>query len=167
MILDVPRFVAAERVYWEELDALLKLLEDEPERRMKLEEIERLYYLYERASSDLSRLDTFSVEPGVQALLESLVARAYSEIHETRAPIRARFKNVVFAFPRAFRRHARAFQLSVAITIIGTLFGGLAVLRDPASKSVVLPFPGLMISPSERVEQEEKAPVDRLQGVKA
>ena len=167
MILDVPRFVAAERVYWEELDALLKRLEDQRERRMALDEIERLYYLYERASSDLSRLDTFSVEPGVHALLESLVARAYSEIHETRAPMKARFRQIVLAFPRAFRRRFRAFQLSVAITIIGTLFGAVAVLRDPTAKSVLMPFPGLMVSPSERVAQEEKEPVDRLQGVKA
>ena len=167
MILDVPRFVAAERPYWEELDTLLKSMEDAPERRLQLAEIERLYYLYERASSDLSRLDTFSVEPGVHALLESLVARAYSEIHETRAPMKARVKNLVLSFPRAFRRHWRAFQLSVAITIIGCLFGGLAVLRDPGAKAVLMPFPGLMVSPAERVSQEEKAATDRLQGIKS
>ena len=58
MIIDLPRFVSAERAYWDELHAALAKMEAEPERRLPLEEIQRLHYLYERCSSDLSRLDT-------------------------------------------------------------------------------------------------------------
>jgi uncharacterized membrane protein SpoIIM required for sporulation len=167
MIIDLPRFVAAERVYWDELDALLKRLEDDPERRLQFTEIERLHYLYERCSADLSKLDTFSTEPQLRAFLESLVSRAYSDIHETRAPLQIRAKSVVFEFPRAFRRHLRAFQLSVAITLAGLAFGWFAISTDPQSKAVLLPFPHLMVSPAERVAEEEHAKVDRMKGVKA
>src|SRR5690349_3540072 len=103
MIIDLPRFVAAERPYWDELQSVLAALEADPARRMPLAEIQRLHYLYERCSADLSRLDTFATEPQLRAFLESLVSRAYSEIHETRAPFRIRWKAMVLAFPRAFR----------------------------------------------------------------
>ena len=167
MIIDLPRFVAAERAYWDELDALLKRLEDDPEHRFPFADIERLHYLYERCSADLSKLDTFSTEPQLRAFLESLVSRAYSEIHETRTPLKIRAKSVVLAFPRAFRRHLRAFQLSVAITLAGLAFGWFAISADPQSKAVLLPFPHLMVSPAERVAEEEHAKTDRMQGVKA
>ena len=39
MILDLPRFVAAERVYWNELQAVLDRLRLEPNWRMSIPEI--------------------------------------------------------------------------------------------------------------------------------
>ena len=167
MIIDLPRFVAAEKPYWDELGALLASLEDDPERRMPLTEIQRLHYLYERCSADLARLDTFATEPRLRSYLEWLVSRAYSEIHETRAPLRIRWKSAILSFPRAFRRHLGAFRLSLGVTLLGVLFGWFAVHQDPRTKAVLLPFPGLMVSPAERVAKEEHAKRDRLQGVKA
>jgi len=167
VIIDLHRFVAAERTYWEELDGILKRLDSEPERRLTLPEIQRLQYLYERASSDLSRLDTFSTEPSVRESLESLVSRAYMEIHESRTPLKIRWKDIVLAFPRAFRRRMGAFQLSVAVTVLGCAFGWFAIHQDPRTKAVLMPFPGLMQTPAERVHQEESVKGDRLKGVKA
>ena len=57
MILDLPRFMAAERPYWGELESVLAKLETETEAHMELPAIERLHYLYERCSADLARLD--------------------------------------------------------------------------------------------------------------
>ncbi len=167
MIIDLPRFVAAERTYWDELHAVLVKMEGEPERRLPLAEIERLHYLYERCSSDLSRLDTFATEPRLRAFLESLVSRAYSEIHETRAPMKIRWKQAVLAFPRAFRRHLGAFRLAVAVTLLGCAFGGFAIRVDPRNKAILMPFPGLEGPPAERVAQEEHAKEDRYKGIKA
>ncbi|MBZ5626870.1 MAG: stage II sporulation protein M [Acidobacteriia bacterium] len=167
MIIDLPRFVETEKVYWDELQKLLQEIEAEPGRHMPLVEIQRLHYLYERCSADLARLNTFSTEPRLQAYLESLVSRAYSEIHETRAPLRIRWKSLVLAFPRAFRRHLGAFRLSVGITLLGCAFGWFVMRQDPQSKAVLMPFSGLMVSPAERVAQEESAKVDRLKGRKA
>ena len=167
MIIDLPRFVSAERAYWDELHAVLAKLETEPERRLPLAEIQRLHYLYERCSSDLSRLDTFATEPRLRAYLESLVSRAYSLIHETRAPARIRWRSAVLAFPRAFRRHLGAFRLAVAVTLLGCAFGWFALHVDPRNKAVLLPFSHLLVPPSERVAQEEHAKEDRLAGLKA
>jgi uncharacterized membrane protein SpoIIM required for sporulation len=167
MIIDLPRFVAAERPYWDELQNALHRIDAEPERSMGLAEVQRLHYLYERCSSDLSRLDTFSTEPRLRGFLESLVSRAYSEIHETRAPVRLRWKAMLLAFPRAFRRHLGAFRLSVGITLLGVAFGCFAMWRDPQSKAVLMPFPGLMETPGQRVAKEESVTRDRLRGQKS
>jgi uncharacterized membrane protein SpoIIM required for sporulation len=167
MIIDLARFVAAERAYWDELHGALAKMEAAPERRLALGEIQRLHYLYERCSSDLSRLDTFATEPQLRAYLESLVSRAYAEIHETRAPARIRWKKAVLEFPRAFRRHPGAFRLAVGVTLLGMAFGWFALKVDERNKAVLLPFSHLLIPPSERVAQEEHAKEDRYQGVKA
>jgi len=167
VIIDLERFVAVERVFWDELQGLLQRMETEPEHRLTVEEVQRLHYLYERSSADLARLDTFATEPRLRALLEGLVARAYAEIHETRAPLQIRWKSLVMAFPRAFRRHLGAFRLAVAATLAGCAFGWFALHVDARAKAVLMPFPGLMVSPAERVAKEEGAKADRLRGAKA
>jgi uncharacterized membrane protein SpoIIM required for sporulation len=170
VIIDLPRFMAAERPYWDELKALLTRMDTEPEWRLSLPEIQRLHYLYERSSADLARLDTFSTEPGLRTFLESLVSRAYMQIHETREPLRLRWKNLILEFPRAFRRNLNAFRLAVAITLAGCAFGWFAIRVDPQAKAVLMPFPGLMNSPAERVAEEESAErvkKDPLHGHKA
>ena len=173
MILDVARFTAAERPYWQELDTTLRRLDDDPGASMSLVETERFHYLYQRSSADLSRLSTFSADPGLREYLESLVARAYAEIHETRERsgpgvhyLRSFRKWFLSTFPRTFRKHIRAFQLSLAITVAGTAFGAAALHFDPASKAVMMPFSHLMESPAERVAREEKAKDDRMSGHK-
>jgi uncharacterized membrane protein SpoIIM required for sporulation len=167
VIVDIPRFVAAERPYWDELRKMLDRIDVEPESRLTLTEIQRLHYLYERSSAGLSRLDTFSTDPALRGLLETLVSRAYSEIHETRESQKIRWKAILLAFPRAFRRHLSAFQLSLGITLLGCAFGWFAIRTDPHSKAVLMPFQGLLNSPAERVHQEESVTKDRLSGAKA
>jgi uncharacterized membrane protein SpoIIM required for sporulation len=166
MIIDLARFVQTETACWDELDAALAKLTTDPLRRMPLQEIQRLHYLYERCSADLVRIDTLAAEPELRDYLESLVSRAYSEIHETRAATKIRWKATVLSFPRAFRRHMKALRLSVAITLLGCAFGWFALHQDPNVKAVLLPFAGLLDSPAQRVAKEESAAKDRLKGVK-
>jgi uncharacterized membrane protein SpoIIM required for sporulation len=167
VIVDIPRFMAAERPYWDELGALLDRMDTEPERRLALAEIARLHYLYERCSAGLARLDTFSTDPALRGVLETLVSRAYSEIHETREPQKIRWKALALGFPRAFRRRLGAFQLSLGITLLGCAFGWFAIRMDPHSKAVLMPFEHLLHSPAERVHEEESVKSDRLSGAKA
>ncbi len=169
MILDVARFATAERPYWQELDSTLRRLDEDPGVRMPLVEAERFHYLYQRCSADLSRLSTFSADPDLREYLESLVARAYAEIHETRKRSSPGSfpKWFLSTFPRTFRKHIRAFQLSLAITLAGTAFGAAALHYDPDSKRVMMPFSHLMESPADRVAREEKSRNDRMSGHKS
>jgi uncharacterized membrane protein SpoIIM required for sporulation len=133
---------------------------------MSLGEIERFHELYERAAAGLAKLATFSAEAETRQYLESLVARAYGEIHETRDRRRRAFPMQWFlqTLPRTFRRHIRAFGLSVAITLAGCAFGGIATIVDPDSRHVTMPFGHDELRPSERVRQEESRVDDQLTG---
>ncbi|MBN1672120.1 MAG: stage II sporulation protein M [Kiritimatiellae bacterium] len=168
MIIDVRKFVDAERGYWEELEQILARQERDPYGRMEMVELARFHYLYERVSADLARIATFAAERETRTYLETLVARAYGEIHETREKPH-RFRPLhwfVCTFPRTFRRHSRAFQLVTAVTLLGALFAVAAVKLDPGAKYMLLPagFEHLMRHPSDRVADEEEAVRDRLAG---
>lgn len=168
MIIDVQRFVEQEKHYWEELEAILKRLEANPDHRLDLTRLKRFHYLYERASADLGKITTFASEREIRSYLESLVARAYGEIHETRdKPHIFSFRRWFFGtFPQTFRKHANAFWLVVAITVVGCTFGGVAITVDPQAKAVIMPFPHLQGDPRDRVKEEEEAKEDRLAGSK-
>jgi uncharacterized membrane protein SpoIIM required for sporulation len=168
MIIDLQRFLATERPFWAELERLLDQLEAEPNLRLPLDQVQRFHHLYERTAAGLAKLTTFSSEPETRRYLEHLVARAYGEIHETREkqrrifPLRWLFQTL----PQTFRRHVRAFYLSLAITLAGCLFGGLATAFDPESRHVTMPFGHDQLRPSDRVRQEESQTEDLLAGAK-
>lgn len=168
MIVDLQRFIATGRPVWTELERMLNRLEAEPNLRMPLAQLERFHHLYERTAADLAKITTLSSEPETRRYLENLVARAYGEIHETREKQRRFFPLRWFfqTLPQTFRRHVRCFYLSLAITLIGCAFGGLAITFDPGSKPVLMPFPYLDQAPAKRVAEAEKDTTDRLAGFK-
>jgi uncharacterized membrane protein SpoIIM required for sporulation len=166
LIIDISRFVAEERPYWAELERVVDRLERDPGHRLDVEAAKRFHYLYQRASADLARLITFANEPQTRRYLETLVARAYGEIHETRRKPRlaAMWRWVARTFPQTFRRHARAFGLATLAMLVGSVFGAFAVAVDPEAKLVLMPFPHLQIDPAERVAIEEGHSTDPLAG---
>ena len=156
MIVDLDKFIARQRPYWDELDTMLTHIEDEPSWSLDLDQAKRLHYLYERASASLASINTFSADPALGQFLERLVARAYGVVHSAGRK-RRRFSPLKWffgTFPRTFRLHFGAFKLSLAVTLAGMLFGGLAIGLDSDAKRVIIPVL-LMGDPSERVEQEE------------
>lgn len=168
MILDLDRFIAKERPYWDELAGLLKLQEEQPGRRPPLEEAQRFYYLYQRTSADLVKLNTFAGEAETTRFLEQLVARAYSCLHESggeSVPFRP-WRWLTRTFPSTFRRHWIAFALSIGTFWVGAGFGAAALAFNYELKSDFIPpqFGHLNEKPSKRVEREEKRDFDAFQG---
>lgn len=157
MIIDLQKFIATERPFWKELEAAMTRQEEDPYRRMSFEEIKRLHYLYQRASADLAKINTFSAERAMRIYLESLVGRAYSVIHgaHQKAVRFTPFQWFWRTFPRTFRKQWRAFAISLSIMLIGSLFGGTAIVADPEAKPVLMPFEHLLMDPAERVAKEE------------
>lgn len=163
MILDISRFVETERPHWTALEKSLKWLEANPGARLTLSEVENLHVLYQRAAADLARVP----DGELRRYLEWLVSRAYAEIHEARERKRFRpWKWVSEEYPRTFRRHLKAFQLAVALTIGGVAFGALALRIDSEAKSVIMPFEHLQGSPSERVARERERKGRDMEGHK-
>jgi uncharacterized membrane protein SpoIIM required for sporulation len=164
MILDISRFVETERPHWTALEKSLDWLEVNPEARLTLAEVENLHVLYQRASADLARVP----DGEIRRYLEWLVSRAYAEIHEARERKRFRpWRWVTEEYPRAFRRHLRAFQLAAVLTIGGVAFGALALRIDPEAKSVIMPFDALQGSPSDRVAYEREHRGSNMAGKKS
>lgn len=157
MIVDLDRFVAAGRPLWSELEQYLDRFERDPDAARELAELERTFDLYERAASDLARLSAFAAPPRTRDYLESLVARAYAEIHSSRRRSGrfALFPYLLGAIPRAFRRRLSAFALAVATTLVGGVFGAAALAFDDGAKAVLIPFDHLLGDPAERVRAEE------------
>jgi uncharacterized membrane protein SpoIIM required for sporulation len=168
MIIDLQKFITNERPYWSELEAVLDRLEKKPVYKLTLGHLERFHYLYQRASADLAKISTFSAEPNTRHYLESLVGRAFGEIHETREkPHRLKPLHWFFStFPQTFRKHIRAFWISLLAIGVGAAFGGFTIIVDSSTKQILLPFSQLQGDPSERVKKEEDVAADRLKGAK-
>jgi uncharacterized membrane protein SpoIIM required for sporulation len=168
MIIDLHKFIDAERGFWKELEGILDRFERDPEKQLDLKGLERFHYLYERAAAGLCRVATFAAEPHTRRYLEALVARAYAEIHEVRQHRLRRgwLQRVFYAFPMTVRRRRSALGLSVLATLVGAAFGVFLLAAAPQYKDVILPFDGLHGTPAERVAREEAATVDRLAGHK-
>jgi uncharacterized membrane protein SpoIIM required for sporulation len=169
VIIDLDRFIAQSRPVWTEFEQRLDRIQQRHGEGLTLDDARRLHYLYQRTSADLAKIRTFSSEPETLRYLESLIERAYGEIHETRgkphrlAPLRWFLRT----FPQTFRRRIAAFWLALAVTLAGCAFGGLAVTFDADAKAAIMPWSHLMDSPAERVAREEKAEDDRLEGAKS
>jgi uncharacterized membrane protein SpoIIM required for sporulation len=158
VIIDLEKFVRTEEPYWRELEEQLERMEADPHTSLTLEEVRRFHYLFERAAGDLAKFSTYASEPELRAYLENLVARAYSEIHETRKVGRVHpWRWFTRTFPATFRAHVGAFWLSLLLTGLGVAFGAGLFAADPAVKASLLPpqFGHLQESPSERVAREE------------
>ncbi len=159
MIIDLPRFVERERPFWEELERELDRMAQGLAPLKDIDYSQHVLSLFHRASSDLARLGTSAAEPELHTYLETLVARGYAEIHATTPRLRT-FRPIHWLatlVPQTFRRQLWAFQLAVAITIIGGVVGAILISIDPEAREVIYPFPHLAEqTPSQRVAQEEK-----------
>lgn len=170
MIIDLVKFAAAEEPHWRRLEEILAGRQRDPWGPLPLELVRELDYLYRRTAADLARVTASAAEPELRRRLERIVARAYAEIHGTRGAGTVRFhpwKWLTTVLPQTFRRQWRTAALAVFVTLIGVIFGGIAIAVDPEAKHVIMPFPHLLGDPSERVAAEEAAMSDRLEGHKA
>ncbi len=161
MILDIEKFIEKEQPAWKELEELLELIDRQGDSRLNLNESKRLFYLYERVSEDLAKVSTFSGERSIRDYLENLLSRAYSNIYSQKKS-KLGFNPFVWltrGFPVAFRRNMNMFLLACAVTLVGFVFGGVAVAIDGDAKKAIFPeqFGHLHQSPEDRVNSEENS----------
>jgi uncharacterized membrane protein SpoIIM required for sporulation len=167
VIVDLQRFVAAERPHWDKLEQRIRKIEIQADRRMSLDEMEEFYLLYQRAGAALVKVRPLRSEDSLTRYLEWLVGRAYAEIHESRQSTGFRLRRLLMeAVPQAFRRRARYFKLSVAATLVGVAFGAGALALSRDAKDVLMPFSHLHQKPSERVAKEMEERGKDLEGKK-
>jgi uncharacterized membrane protein SpoIIM required for sporulation len=159
MIADLKTFIERERPHWQELERELERIRDRFADMSDLRYARHILSLFQRASSDLARIQGWSAEPELKAYLETLVGTGYAEIHgATRSSRHFRpWHWLTRSFPQAFRRQVWGWHASVWLTIAGCLLGALLISMDTeGAREAIFPFAHLVkMSPSERVAWEE------------
>lgn len=157
-MLDLQTFIKKEKPYWDELDTLLLKKENGLSDKTDYTQAKRLIYLYERVSSDLSEVRSFSIDDTLIPQLESLVARAYRQIFDQRHS-HQRFQPLTWffkTFPRTVREHKLALSFTIILFCLGACFGAAALTLDIKAKPILMPFPHLQGDPRDRVAMEEQ-----------
>jgi uncharacterized membrane protein SpoIIM required for sporulation len=154
--MSLDRLLSDRRPVWESLDALLTRGE---EVELSRGEMQELVALYRRTCTDLNRARSQTANPEILGYLNQLTGRAYRFIyragHETNAwP--AFVKLITREIPSAFRRERLAILAAAAAFLLGTLFGSIAVLVDPANGERLVPAMFFTESPKERVAKIER-----------
>lgn len=157
MIVDLENYLKQAKPRWDQLENLLMRLE-QPGSVLSVEECQEFRQLYDSSLVDLSELKHFAFEREVCQHLENIISRCSVQMMP-QAKSSGRWSPFTWlrqTFPMAFRRRFNAFLLSVAVTLTGCLFGAGAIAFDPPSKGVIMPFPHLLMTPTQRVKMEEK-----------
>lgn len=154
--MNIERFLNDRRPVWDALDALLTRADDVELTRIEMQE---LVELYRRTCSDLNRARSQTANPEILGHLNQLTGRAYRFIyragHETQAwPAFVRL--ITREIPSAFRRERIAIAVAAGAFLLGTLFGSIAILVDPANGERLVPSMFFTESPKERVAKIER-----------
>jgi uncharacterized membrane protein SpoIIM required for sporulation len=159
MIADLKTFIERERPHWQELEHELARIHDKFADMSDLRYARHILSLFQRASSDLARIQGWSAEPELKAYLETLVGAGYAEIHSATRNTRhfRPWRWLTRSFPQAFRRQIWGWHAAVWLTIGGCVLGGLLIAMDvEGAREAIFPFPHLVkMSPSDRVAWEE------------
>ncbi len=159
MIADFKSFIERERPCWEELERELERLREGLADMGDLRQARHVLALYQRASSDLARMQGSAAEPELRAYLENLVGAGYAEIHSSTRE-RRHFRPwhwLVVSFPEAFRRQVWGFWVALGLTIAGMALGAILLSRGVEGREAIYPFQHLVKeTPSERVAREER-----------
>lgn len=173
MIADLKTFIEREKPHWDELERELSRVRAGIADMADLSYSRRLLSLFQRASSDLARIQGYSAEPELKLYLETLVGDSYAEIHAATPSSRrmSPWHWLVATFPQTFRRQAWAFSLSVWLTVAGMILGAIIIVVDPVEGREVAfgAFPDhAATTPSQRVadEEAEGGRAERLEGKK-
>jgi uncharacterized membrane protein SpoIIM required for sporulation len=162
--VNIERFIATQTPVWQQLDDLLARAELTEVTR---DELQELVALYRRTCSDLNRARSYTANPDVLGYLNQLTGRAYRFIYQAahEVPVHRAFATLITKeIPAAFRRERLVIAVAAASMILGTLFGALAVIVDPANGPRLIPGMFFTESPRERVAKIEtgKERIDNL-----
>lgn len=117
---------------WQELDRLVRKVEQWGIKRLSAEEVLRLPVLYRATISSLSVARAISLDRNLLEWLEALAGRAYLCVYSPRRHFLEAFGGFLFnAFPRTVRRHRWAVLTSAGLLLLGVVTGMALTLQDP------------------------------------
>lgn len=144
MSQSIQRFISSRRPRWERLEILIQALEQGKAARLETQELLDLGRLYREAAADLARLQAFGKEASLaedlEAYLNQLVARAYSQIYRSRS---GRWRSLLYflrsSFPQTFRQTAPWTLFALGVFLCGFSYGFVASLTDESFAPLIVP----------------------------
>jgi hypothetical protein len=122
VIIDLPRFLAAARPSWEELERMLDRFAAEPDLRLDIDQAQRFYYLYQRCAADLGMKADAQGWTELRTSANALFLRGRSEIWR-RARLAAGALGLVPTHSSAhLPAPCRRVRAAVGVTIAGCAF---------------------------------------------
>lgn len=133
-------FVRKNRPRWQQLEAMLVLMESRAPRSRQRAFLQELSAAYRATTGDLAFAQTHFRGTTVLLFLHQLVARAHNQIYRSRAVTLAEI-SLFFRveIPQAARRHLMAVNWSALIFLIGLMLGLSVVQFDERAASMILP----------------------------
>lgn len=153
--MDIEKFILNRSHVWSELDTMLDRAD---EVALSHDEVHQLVELYRRACSDLNLARSYTANPELIGRLNQVTGRAYRYVYQAghEKPVLATFANLVtHEIPAAFRRERFSVAIAAAAFLLGTLFGIIAVMVNPANGRRLIPDEFFTESPKERVAKIE------------
>ncbi len=153
--MDIEKFITNRSHVWSELDTLLDAADD---RELAHDEVHHLVELYRRACSDLNLARSYTANPELIGRLNQVTGRAYRYVYQAghEKPVLATLRNLVTReIPAAFRRERFSVAIAAAAFLLGTLFGSISVIVNPANGRRLIPQEFFTESPKERVAKIE------------
>ena len=139
-------FAARRQRDWDELDALARRATRRGLDALAPEEVIRISPLYRDVCGDLSRAQASRYSAPLVEYLQGLTASGHSLVYGAHARARRaakgaspRARAVLFAFPRAVRRHSGAMTLAFALFFLPFFAGLLGTMHDPSFAFRVVP----------------------------
>ncbi len=81
--MNVERWVKTRTVFWQQLEALLLLIDQRGLPALNRQQLQELGRLYRSASADLSRARALKLGQDLQAYLNNLVVKAHNQVYQT------------------------------------------------------------------------------------
>jgi len=134
-------FVERRKPGWDRLENLLKIVERRGLRKLAPEDIVEFGRLYRWVTSDLAFADGRNFDPGLQAYLHRLTARAHAHVYGNAADggWQRVFAFVTDYFPNEVRRSKWYILTCAALTIVAAALSYWLVAGNPVNAYVVLP----------------------------
>ncbi|MCK5706490.1 MAG: stage II sporulation protein M [Candidatus Aureabacteria bacterium] len=156
--MNIETFIQNRKSYWNELEDILKIIEDKGLKPLSHVYVRRFISLYRSVSSDLNKAQTYTANAQLITYLHSLIARSYIHIYKEENPPIAKSIKIFFAsdYPASLRKHWKPMMISLVIFLCGILFGALSFLNDSDAKNILISKEHLIETPSDRVERIEQ-----------
>lgn len=139
--MNIQRWIARREQSWKQLDDLLKQVEKRGLKSLQAEEIHQLASLYRSVAGDLARARTQQVGTVIEQRLQTLTARAYSQIYQgsRRQEWRAIREFYLWGFPAVVQRSRGYIALAVFLFVTAAVISWWLAWRDPAFLALVVP----------------------------